>query len=478
MGFSDFKKIIEKENRLYLVLVVWLLIGVVIINFLPIVGIIVFLPFLTFLLFLYLFSLVVKKNLTEYPLWKIVLFFIISLPLLAILSLILVVLFLFSIISYIFFTSWFILYGVFLIAINVDQQMRKTRYSGATRSFEFFGGFLIAFILLGGFLTGTILFTIYTGTSIFLSFVYLFVGLIIIIFSIVCLGYMFKKIFNAWLGIFFILIVFYTFFLTLKIFLGLTGSGSSSSFEFKIILLIFDLIILVYSIATIMGSQAELLAEKLKFFGVDTVLIWLLLSKAAFEFAANFPYEILLGLEIPWIGYVVAVGSELNLIKNIAVLGFFVLLLILIGGHEIRKFVKEEKKKNLEIEKTMKSLFKIDPTLKDSEKILEFRKTGNLAAFHKLLKEQGLLDKTMAKELEKEKPFETLDAYVEKPETIDEDIADKDEDVDSDEITTSEDVLDVENEVSEVKSESVESEGRLDEGETDTQTDKDKELDE
>ena len=50
---DNLKKIFSKENWRLAALVIWLLVGVVVIQFHAIAGIIIFLPFLTFLMFLY-----------------------------------------------------------------------------------------------------------------------------------------------------------------------------------------------------------------------------------------------------------------------------------------------------------------------------------------------------------------------------------------------------------------------------------------
>ena len=59
---DNLKKLFKKDNWKLAVLVLWLLVGVSIIQFLPLVGIIIFLPYLTFLMFLFLLSLGTKKK--------------------------------------------------------------------------------------------------------------------------------------------------------------------------------------------------------------------------------------------------------------------------------------------------------------------------------------------------------------------------------------------------------------------------------
>ncbi len=344
---DNLKKLFSKEYWRYSVLVVWLLIGISVIQFWPIAGIIIFLPFLTFLLFLYLLSIFSKKNIEEYSPRKILLLLLISLPLMLLVSLILVILFVISIILYIFFTSWFILYGCYLSGKQIDEQLKKRRYHSFTRGIELFGGFILSIFLLVIFSVTSITYAIMSPEiPVFLNAVFIIVGIIIIAFSVICTRLVFKKILVGWTGVFFILIVCYTFFLVLKVFLGL-GSSGGSSLSTKIVLLLLDFFIIIYSISTILGSQAKLLTAKLKYFGIDTVLIGLIFSKVAYEFSVNFPYELLKFVpffsSIPYIEYIADVGSDLNLYKNIAVLICFLFLLIIIGIYEIRKYILIEK---------------------------------------------------------------------------------------------------------------------------------------
>jgi hypothetical protein len=390
-SIENIKKLGLKENRLFLVLVIWLLIGDIVIQFSPIIGIIIFLPFLTFLLFLYFFTLVLKKDLRGYPIWKAVVYFIISLPIMVILALILVILFLASIISYIFFTSWFILFGAYLVSKRLDENMHKSKVKTLSRGIEYFGGILLAFFLLGGFLGGTVILGMYIDfkANIFFLFVFIIVTVIILILLIVSTGYFFRKTFNAWLGPFLIVVALYTFFLALKIFLGLSSSGGSSSVYIQIALLVFDIGIIVYSISTILGSQAELLADKLKYFTISNILVWLIFSKAAYEFAVNFPYKDILGLPIPYIDYIVGIGSNLTLIRNIAVMGFFVLLLLFLGIYEIIKYGIDEKKKK-EMVDVMES--ELSPELLKSKAFKELLRKEDFDQLNQLVTPE-ILDK-------------------------------------------------------------------------------------
>jgi len=258
------------------------------------------------------------------------------------------ILFIISIVIYFFLTSWFTVYGCYLSGKHIDEQFIKSSYKTALRGLEFFGGLVVALFLLIAFAAISIVYaTVSPSIPILLNVIYFIVGAIIIGFAIVCIRYFFKKILIGWTGIFFILVVFYTFYLVLKVFLGMGSSGSSSTLLTKIALLVFDFIILIYSMSLIIGSQAQILAERIlsnnRYVGIDTIIIGLIFAKVSYEFAVNFPYDLLktipLLANVPLIELIIDVGSELSLIRNIMVLIFYLFLLILVGLYQIRKYV-------------------------------------------------------------------------------------------------------------------------------------------
>ncbi|MBN1803553.1 MAG: hypothetical protein JW891_18730 [Candidatus Lokiarchaeota archaeon] len=361
---DNLKKLLEKRNRRYLVLVAWLIAGIITINFLPIVGIIIFLPFLAFVMFLFLLSVFSKKDIRDIAHWKVFLLLLASLPLMLIISVFLLALFAFSIISYMFMTSWFILYGLILTSKKIDSNLKERKGKKFTRTIEFLGGLAFSLVLLVLFYFAPVIdvqkiifkneVPYYLG--IYLTVAYIIVGAAIIGIGVLCFYYVFKKSFNAWYGIFVVLAAGYTFYLVLKIFLAITSpeSGSERSLLTEIALLIADVFIIVYAISTLLGKQAEILASKFKRFGLDTAFIWLLFSKASYEFVVNFPYGDIYNLSIEIFGTSASIltffGSILNylnedyitLAKNIAVLFFFLALFVLLGLWEIRKYNRKQ----------------------------------------------------------------------------------------------------------------------------------------
>ncbi|MFX0040596.1 MAG: hypothetical protein ACFFCY_08845 [Promethearchaeota archaeon] len=377
---DNLKKLFKKENWRLSVLVLWLLMGVIIIQFLPIVGIIIFLPYLTFLMFLFLLSLATRKNVMEYPTWKIVLLLVVSLPLLLLLAIILIVLFAFSIISYFFFTSWFILYACYLTGVGLDKKLHKYPKSRTfIRTIIFFGGIAGSIALLYLFLIGPTLFDFSLISTIevpfFLNLAYVVVGCVIIGLAIFGIVLMFKGVFNAWLGTFFILVAGYTLFLVVKIYLGLDDGGglnTAQSTWTEIGMLIIDLVIILYSLSTLLGKNAEFLAKRFKRMGIDTAIIWLIFSKVAYEFIRHFPYSIFEAINIPLIQTLSLLNNEIiNLAKNIAVLCFFIVLLLVIGIYEVRKFTRQQKELKKEVHEEVKEMITLQPLIEQIKPIIE-----------------------------------------------------------------------------------------------------------
>ncbi|MFX0010092.1 MAG: hypothetical protein ACFE9R_07245 [Candidatus Hermodarchaeota archaeon] len=376
---DNLKKLGLKENRKYLILVIWLLVNITIIqlpfgitvdifsvkiDLLDLIGVVTYIPFLTFLIFVFLYSLIAKKDVKEVASWKILLTFFLTLPLMFFLIPIMVGIFLFSIFSYVFFTSWFILYGGYLSSKRLDDNLKKRVHSTFYRTIQFFGGSILSIVLLVGYVLGSQTIGNLVGLTLTqavydtLNYVVIFIGTIILMFIIIGIVFMVKKIFNAWLGMFSLMVVIYTFYLIVKIFLALRSTGGEdTSATTQVIMLILDLLILLYSVSTLMGSQAELLSKKLKNkrLGVDSVLIWLVFSKVAYEFIHNYPFTLFSGFA--YINYIDLLDeSIINLSKNIGVLFFFLILLVTLGFYQIRKYNLNEIKFKDKIDQEVKDL--------------------------------------------------------------------------------------------------------------------------
>ncbi len=274
---DNLKKLGLKENRKYLILVIWLLINITLIqlpidfsvqifainiNLLDLIGVVTYLPFLTFLVFTFLYSLVAKKDVKEIAVWKVLLTFFLTLPLMFFLIPLMVGIFLFSLFSYIFFTSWFILYGAYLSSKRLDDSLKRRVHSSFHRVIQFFGGSILSIVLLAAYVIGSqtigelIGLTFTQAVYDRLNYAVIFIGIFVIIFIVVGIIFMFKRIFNAWLGMFSLSVVIFTFYLLIKIFLALRSTGGvETSIATQIIMLLVDLFILIYSISHRIGLR-------------------------------------------------------------------------------------------------------------------------------------------------------------------------------------------------------------------------------
>ena len=106
-----------------------------------------------------------------------------------------------------------------------------------------------------------------------------------------------------------------------------------------------------------MGSQAELLSKKIgiKRIGVDSVLIWLVFSKVAYEFIHNYPFTLFSGFA--YIDFIDVLDEAIiNLLKNIGVLIFFLIILVALGFHQIKKYNLNERKFKDKVDQEVKDL--------------------------------------------------------------------------------------------------------------------------
>ena len=376
---DNLKKLGLKENRKYLILVIWLLVNITIIqlpfeysiqffavniDLLDLIGVVTYIPFLTFLVFTFLYSLVAKKDVKEIPAWKVLITFFLTLPLMFFLIPIMVGIFLFSLFSYVFFTSWFILYGAYLSSKRLDDSLKRRVHSSFYRAVQFFGGSILSIVLLVAYVLGSqtigdmIGLTFTQGVYDTLNYAVIFIGIFVIIFIVVGIIFMFKRIFNAWLGMFSLSVVIFTFYLLIKIFLALRSTGGvETSIATQFIMLTVDFFILLYSISTLMGSQADLLSKSIgiKRIGVDSILIWLVFSKVAYEFIHNYPFSLF--SEFAYIDAIDLLNeSVINLLKNIGVLLFFLIILVALGYHQIKKYNLNERQFKDKVDQEVKDL--------------------------------------------------------------------------------------------------------------------------
>ena len=323
MGFSDLKLLKEKEYRLYLVLIIWMLIGFTFLQFdvLVIVGIIIFIPLLV-VSFIFIINAVLPfKQLRDMSFKRIVItivvFLLVFLLLINIVFPIIVNLFYLGIISYILITAVFTIYYFYELGKKIDDYLYKL--PSKLRHFErwcvFLGGTIFSIILL---ISATIISEVATGgTQEAIGFntaiVATIIVVIIIIFGIVGALRAIRGRLYAYLGIFFIGIAIYTIYLMISIIFTSLSGGGSSSVGAQILLYFLNLFILLNTIGGLLGEKTEFLKEKLKIFNADTILMWLIFSISSFVLASG------------------GSQAEIDLFRLLLVYILFIPLLIIMG---------------------------------------------------------------------------------------------------------------------------------------------------
>ena len=375
---TNLKKLGEKENHVFLFLVVWLLTAyacMIIFTLLgmPLVGIMIYYPLLAFTLFLWFISLF-RKKIRDFSMKKLILLLAIDILLMIILIFAIVVVLIVAVLSYIFLTSYFIVAGCYKAGKDRDEKLYYKKRAWLWRRLEFHGGLAFSFILLFIFLFATLEIASLTNVTGLIVIAFIAVIIVLIVLTIYCyIQAFFKRRLNAWLGTFFVFITGYTFYLVLKVFLRLyEGTGEAPPLYQVIALLLLDLFVLLYSIGAILGKQGEVLAKKTKIFSMDTILLWLIFCKAAFEFGSNFPWGTFGLIQAFGFGNPSEIGPLFNLIAVCSILAIFFFLTIIYGFYGIHQYGKEKehlKAKRKEIMEARKSGERDDDQIKPDKKI-------------------------------------------------------------------------------------------------------------
>lgn len=296
MGIEDLKKLGEREYRVFLILIIWLLIGFTLFQFQTIeyLGIIVFFPLIGVCAVLSFVAIALRKDLKKLSFKKVFLYCLIAVPLMILMIVFLyvtVALFLIAIFSYIFITSLFSIYNCYRFGIKLDEKIYQTPriISFFLRWGEFIGGTYIAIVIMIWIGSLGIIFS-FTINTIGYTF-YIISSLIIVLIAVLCVIAFIFALFgrlNAWLGIFYVWVSFYSFYLLFSAFYGLGETAGMNITFYKLILYFFDLFLIIFTISSLVGKRSELISVKLHMKS-DSVLIWLIFSKATYEFAKNIP---------------------------------------------------------------------------------------------------------------------------------------------------------------------------------------------
>ncbi|TFF98655.1 MAG: hypothetical protein EU540_07800 [Promethearchaeota archaeon] len=398
MGLKDLGQLFKKRNITFLVLVLWLLAGFSILYFANITGLprmvllaqLMFLPLLFLCLVLFLYAALFRgevRRISWKNIGKALAFFLIAIGIylffgyyvfITMIDLFTSLMFVVSIFSYIFITALFAMYFCFDQGVKFDDKVYKapTGVAFFVRWGLFLLGALISIFLVlfaPSIIAGqtplqprddvspSIAFMLYWMTRFTIIIILALVLTAIIIVLI-------TRKFNAWLGIYFIFIGGYVAFLMISAVFTVQGEGTLPIFITRIVMFAFDIFILLVSIGGLVGKKAELIGEKLKVINSDAILIWLIFSKAAYEYS----------------DYLLP-GGELTTMKSVAIFYLVIPLMIVMAIVGIAKYGKMKKaRKRVKVKKKH-----VKTSKKQVEKVRKAREKAERKAEKKAAKEKS-----------------------------------------------------------------------------------------
>ncbi len=287
---SNLKKLFDKENRLFLILVIWLIIGYTLYHFsLPNIGRGLFIPLLGTCIVLFIAALIFRIDLKHLSLKQIILYIIIAVLVTFLIFLRLMggflfqIFFILGVVSYVVIIAVFLMHSSYQYGVEWDEKDHKN----STRWIIFLGGTFIAIVLmlsisrLGIALQNTEIIFAFEVIAIILTVIVIFLAILAGLQAIK------RKQANATLGIFFIFVAIYTLYLMLNVYFTFSSSDNVYGPLMQIALYIFELFLILYTIAKLTGERAEIIGEKLKYIKSDAILVFLIFSKAAYEYGST-----------------------------------------------------------------------------------------------------------------------------------------------------------------------------------------------
>ncbi|MFX0186991.1 MAG: hypothetical protein ACFE8A_04560 [Candidatus Hodarchaeota archaeon] len=282
MGFSGLIRLFKKRYRIFLFIVLWLLIGILVSTLSFDLGIIILTPLIPLCIVLFAISIITDLRDMSFLIFIIVIIVtaILVLGFFVFRNIIVPFLFDLSIISYIIITAFFTLYACYEGGRNLDEFI-YTRFPSPThhimRWIEFAGGIALGLLIIW--------FTfIFTGSQLYLI-TWIVIITILVLAGIAVLLILTGK-FNAWFGTFSLYAGFYFAYLVVAFLIGpaLLEQGGTYPIMILVIFALFDIIILLYTVGVLVGERADIISKKIKI-GPDTILMWLIFSKASYELA-------------------------------------------------------------------------------------------------------------------------------------------------------------------------------------------------
>lgn len=295
MVFSNLKKIIEKENRLFFILIILLIIGFTFAQFgLLGYGRYIFTFLLGICIVLIIATLIFRIDLKHLSHKQVILYLIIAIAITFLLimrfylgNIFFQGFFILGIVSYVAITATFLMYSCYQLGVSWDEKFYKKGWMWL-RWLIFLGGTLIAIIFM---LSITRLGMALQQRDVEIQFAFgvfaLILTIMVIFFAVIGGLSVVRGKLNAWLGIFFMWVAIYTLYLMLNVYFSLSSSESQYRLPFIIVLYVFDLFLILYTIGKLIGERADIISGKIKFLKADAILIFLIFSKAAYEFGAT-----------------------------------------------------------------------------------------------------------------------------------------------------------------------------------------------
>jgi len=349
MGLKRLKVLGQKEYRLFLILVIWLIAAFTIfqlrfILLLPeIVGYIIFLPLIGITMVLTLVSIFTKKDVKELTAKEILKYCLIAIPIMFIFNFIVLIMFFLAIIVYIFITAAFTMSNCYEKGIEFDEKIYNLPWP-INFIVRWGQHIFITIFALGLIFIVAVIGTAWALLSSNVADAFAIIGLLImiLIFVLWVLGTLTVLIgkLNAWLSIFFVWVALYSFYLMFKAFLSLSQTGGgvgSENITIVLLLYFFDLWLILSTLGSLVGKKAQIIADKLPI-RPETMIILLIFSKAAYEFAD-------------------VLQMDVGTFKAIGVFVLFAPLFFIAGLWGILKYgkVKKERKKKKKRKKIVKT---------------------------------------------------------------------------------------------------------------------------
>ncbi|TFG26847.1 MAG: zinc ribbon domain-containing protein [Promethearchaeota archaeon] len=295
MAFKHLKALVEEKYKVYLILLIWLIIGYTVFQFVSeaIIGTYVLLP-LTMACFLYfIFMVLFKDKVHQKPLTFLLVCILFSYPLGLILLnymfIILGVLLLIGSYIWIIITAIFAMDSCYRKSVEWDEKIKNLQkpFNYIIRGVLFIGGIFLATELL--LLASTFLLNMNNsspGYQLNITYLYLQTWLMIWILFIIGIISLFFKKFNLWLGVFVIFITGYAIFLMITTYQLYYGS-TTRLLPISILQYLFSIYLLLNSAALLFDERAETIAKKLKIGKSEIILMLLIFSMASFQLVAG-----------------------------------------------------------------------------------------------------------------------------------------------------------------------------------------------